>query len=282
MLATTLRTGYEQVLLGRRVASLLLCTVLAACQPAAPTASAAASAPPAAQAPAAARYPDASYSAGRLRPAYFRCVEGVQHAGTLQACGREELAYHQKHLQATTGTLVAGLDGEASAAFAATEAAWRRDTDHYCTAAANAAVPALQAAQECRLSRVAYRADALLAHIRPRDTSFTQASLRPQYTRCVQDARGMDDTLEACDAAEFSYQQKQLDVQVARLMASPDSPAKDRWMNEQAFWAIDTGKRCAPISDHVGALLDAQSCRINRYANRAVELQAHTLAPGLQ
>lgn len=275
-------TGHSIPPAGHRWVALLLCTALAACQPAAPTASAAASASPAAQAPAAARYPDASYSTGRLRPAYFRCVEGVQHAGTLQACGREELAYHQKHLQEATGTLVAGLDEGARAAFAATEAAWRRDTDHYCTAAANAAVDALQAAQECRLSRVAYRADALLAHLRPRDISFTQASLRPQYTRCVQDARGMNDTLEACDAAEFSYQQQQLDVQVARLMASPDSPAKDRWMNEQAFWAQDTDKRCAPISDHVGALLDAQSCRINRYANRAVELQAHTLAPGLQ
>ncbi|WP_325051582.1 lysozyme inhibitor LprI family protein [Stenotrophomonas sp. ZAC14D2_NAIMI4_7] len=262
---------------GRRWAALLLCTGLAACQPAAPTASAAATATPPAV-----RYPDASYSKGRLRPAYFRCVEGVQDAGTLQTCGREELAYQQKHLQAATATIVAGLDDGASAAFAATEAAWRRDTDRYCTASANAAVDALLAAQECRLSRVAYRADALLAHIRSRDTSFTQASLRPQYTRCVQDARGMDDKLQACDATEFAYQQEQLVAQVSRLMAGPDGPAKDRWMDEQAYWAKDTDNRCAPISDHVGALLDAQSCRINRYANRAVELQAHTLAPGLQ
>ena len=106
-----------------------------------------------------------------------------------------------------------------------------------------------------------------------------QAVLRPAYSQCVQDARGMDDQLEACDASELAYQRKQMEAEVARLMNGPDGPAKDRWMDEQANWAEDTDKRCAPASDHVGPMLDAQSCRINRYANRAVELHKRTLSP---
>jgi hypothetical protein len=100
-------------------------------------------------------------------------------------------------------------------------------------------------AQECRLYRVANRADQLLAQSAPPDTSYTQATLRPEYTRCVQDARGMDDQLEACDTAELAHHKALLEAQVARLMDGPDGPAKDRWMDEQANWAADTDKHCS-------------------------------------
>ena len=281
MQATTLRMGHARGLPGRRCAVLLLCATLVGCQASSSTAST--DATPAATHEATAhdapRYPDASYSEGRVRPAYGYCVDGVDDAATLQACGREELAYQQQRLQDATRTVVAGLDDAAKAAFLATEADWRRDTDRYCTAAAQADVGVMQRAQECRLMRVANRADALLAQSRPPDTSFTQAPLRAQFIRCVQDARGMNDKLMACDATEFAYQEKQLAAQVSRLMAGPDGPAKDRWMDEQAYWGEDTEKHCAPASDHIGPTLDAMSCRLNRYANRAVELQALTLAP---
>jgi hypothetical protein len=81
-------------------------------------------------------------------------------------------------------------------------------------------------AQECRLYRVANRADQLLAQSAPPDTSYTQATLRPEYTRCVQDARGMDDQLEACDTAELAHHKALLEAQVARLMDGPDGPAR--------------------------------------------------------
>lgn len=295
MQATAFRKGTCPTHPARHWAVLLLCTALGACQAPSSTASAESSAiapahvaaatpaAPSAEAPhAASGYPDASYSEGRLRSAYGWCVDDVQDVGTLQACGKDELAYQQERLQEATRKVVAGLDGTARSAFLADEASWRSDTDRYCSAASNAGLDALQKAQECRLFRVANRAAALVVQSNPHDTSFTQAALRPEYTRCVQDARGMDDQLQACDATEFAFHQKQLEAQVARLMAGPDGPAKDRWMDEQAYWAEDTEKGCAPASDHVSPMLDAQSCRINRYANRAVELQAHTLAPGLQ
>ncbi len=286
MQAMDARRGNEQIAFGRRYWEVLaLCLALAACQAPSSPASAEAAATPAplvAASPTASPgpasgdssgYPDASYTDGRLRPAYGWCVDGVEDAGKLQACGKDELAYQEGRLQEAAGKVAAGLDAAAKNAFLATQATWRSDTDRHCVAAVTAGVDDLQKAQECRLFRVANRADALLAQSGPPDTSYTQAPLRPEYSRCVQDARGMNDQLEACDATELAYHRTQMEEVVARIMDGPDGPAKDRWMDEQATWAEDTGKRCSPAAESVGQVLDAQSCLINRYANRTVELQ---------
>ena len=292
MQAMDARRGNEQIASGRRYWKVLaLCLALTACQaPSSPASAEAAptpaplvaASPTASPGPApgdSSGYPDASYTDGRLRPAYGWCVDGVEDAGKLQACGKDELAYQEGRLQEAAGKVVAGLDAAAKNAFLATQATWRSDTDRHCVAAATAGVDDLQKAQECRLFRVANRADQLLAQSGPPDTSYTQATLRPEYTRCVQDARGMDDQLEVCDSTELAHHKALLEAQVARLMDSPDGPAKDRWMDEQANWAEDTDKRCSAATESVGQALDAQSCRINRYANRAVELQKRMLAP---
>lgn len=270
---------------------LLMCLALTACQaPSTPesTEAAATPAPLAAASPASppgpvsgdsSGYPDASYTNGRLRPAYGWCVDGVEEAGRLQACGKDELAYQEGRLEEGASKAVTGLDVAAKHAFLAAQATWRSDTDRHCQSVANGSVQKMQDAQECRLFRVANRADALLAQSGPPDTSDTRATLRPEYSRCVQDARGMDDQLQVCDAAELAHHKALLEAQVARLMNSPDGTAKDRWMDEQANWAEDTDKRCSAATQSVGQALDAQSCRINRYANRAVELQARVLRP---
>lgn len=202
---------------------LALCLALTACQApssqastetAAPASIAAAS-PTAPSGPASAdslHYPDASYTDGRLRPAYGWCVDGVEDAGKLQACGKDELAYQEGRLEAAASKALAGLDGAARTAFQATQASWRSDTDRYCRDVPNSSVQQLQGAQECRLYRVANRADQLLAQSAPPDTSYTQAALRPEYTRCVQDARGMDDQLEACDTAELAHHKALLEA----------------------------------------------------------------------
>ena len=96
---------------------------------------------------------------------------------------------------------------------------------------------------------------------------------------CVfEDARGMDDQLEACDTAELAHHKALLEAQVARLMDGADGPAKDRWMDEQANWVAETDKKCSQATDSVGSALDAQLCFINRYANRVAELQKGVLA----
>jgi len=276
---------YERVGVGRGCWKVLaLCLALTACQApssqastetAAPASIAAAS-PTAPSGPASSEsshYPDASYTEGRLRPAYGWCVDGVEDAGKLQACGKDELAYQEARLEAAASKALAGLDAAAQTAFQASQASWRSDTDRYCRDVPNGSVQQLQGAQECRLYRVANRADQLLAQSAPPDTSYTQATLRPEYTRCVQDARGMDDQLEACDTAELAHHKALLEAQVARLMDGPDGPAKDRWMDEQANWVAETDKKCSQATDSVGPALDAQLCFINRYANRVAELQ---------
>ncbi|MBN7828559.1 DUF1311 domain-containing protein [Stenotrophomonas maltophilia] len=205
-------------------------------------------------------------------------MDGVEDAGKLQACGKDELAYQQARLEAAASKALAGLDAAAQTAFQASQASWRSDTDRYCRDVPNGSVQQLQGAQECRLYRVANRADQLLAQSAPPDTSYTQATLRPEYTRCVQDARGMDDQLEACDTAELAHHKALLEAQVARLMDGADGPAKDRWMDEQANWVAETDKKCSQATDSVGTALDAQLCFINRYANRVAELQKGVLA----
>ena len=292
MQAMDARRGNEQIVSGRRYWKVLaLCLALTACHAPSSPASAEAAATPAplaAASPATAPnpatgdssgYPDASYTDGRLRPAYGWCVDGVEDAGKLQACGKDELAYQEGRLEEGASKAVTGLDAAAKHAFLATQATWRSDTDRHCAAPANGGVDDLQKAQECRLFRVANRADALLAQSGPPDTSYTQATLRPEFIRCVQQARGMNDHIRACGDTELAYHQTQVQAEVARLMNGPDGPAKDRWMDEQAHWAEDTDKRCATTSDRIGPMMDAQLCRLNRYANRAAELHARELAP---
>lgn len=108
------------------------------------------------------------------------------------------------------------------------------------------------------------------------DASYTQANLRPTYTRCVDASEAVTARLQACGDEELSYQEDRLAEIVAGVVASPDSKAKDDWMDAQAAWWSDTNRHCRwdPKTDGQGQRLDAQSCRINRVANRVDQLQA--------
>ncbi|WP_423170952.1 lysozyme inhibitor LprI family protein [Stenotrophomonas maltophilia group sp. CASM26] len=108
------------------------------------------------------------------------------------------------------------------------------------------------------------------------DASYTQANLRPAYTRCVDASEAVTARLQACGDEELSYQEDRLAEIVAGVVASPDSKAKDDWMDAQAAWWSDTNRHCRwdPKTDGQGQRLDAQSCRINRVANRVDQLQA--------
>ncbi len=108
------------------------------------------------------------------------------------------------------------------------------------------------------------------------DASYTQANLRPAYTRCVDASEAVTARLQACGDEELSYQENRLAEIVAGVVASPDSKAKDDWMDAQAAWWSDTNRHCRwdPKTDGQGQMLDAQSCRLNRVANRVDQLQA--------
>ncbi len=108
------------------------------------------------------------------------------------------------------------------------------------------------------------------------DASYTQANLRPAYAQCVDASEAVTPRLQACGDEELSYQEDRLAEIVAGVVASPDSKDKDDWMDAQAAWWSDTNRHCRwdPKTDGQGQMLDAQSCRINRVANRVDQLQA--------
>lgn len=113
------------------------------------------------------------------------------------------------------------------------------------------------------------------------DDSYNKATLRPQYTACVNASDGVTPALEACGDEELRYQEDRLAQIVATKVASPDSKAKDDWMDAQAAWWADTNRYCTwdPRTEGQGQMLDAQSCRINRVANRVDQLNAATNHP---
>lgn len=116
-----------------------------------------------------------------------------------------------------------------------------------------------------------------LAPRRP-DDSYRKANLRPAYDTCVNASDGVTPALQDCGDEEFAYQQGRLRAAFAKIVAAPDSKAKDAVMDAQAAYMDDTDRYCSwnPDEDGQGQMLDAQSCRLNRTANRADELQALT------
>ncbi|WP_313438021.1 lysozyme inhibitor LprI family protein [Stenotrophomonas sp.] len=113
------------------------------------------------------------------------------------------------------------------------------------------------------------------------DDSYNKATLRPQYTACVNASGGATPALQTCGDEELRYQEDRLAEIVAKKVASPDSKAKDDWMEAQAAWWSDTDRYCTwdPRTEGQGQMLDAQSCRINRVANRVDQLNASTDQP---
>ncbi len=108
------------------------------------------------------------------------------------------------------------------------------------------------------------------------DDSYRMANLRPEYDRCIEAADAVTPELLVCGQEELEYQEKRLEEAFARMLAMPDSEEKDALLDAQAAYMHDTNRHCAPHpeQDGQGQLLDAQSCRINRVANRVEALQA--------
>ena len=110
------------------------------------------------------------------------------------------------------------------------------------------------------------------------DDSYNKATLRPQYATCVNSSGGETPALQACGDEELAWQEQRLEQAFMKIVDGPDGKDKDRLMDEQAAYMSDTNRYCSwnPAEDGQGQMLDAQSCRINRTANRADVLQALT------
>lgn len=112
----------------------------------------------------------------------------------------------------------------------------------------------------------------------PLDDSYSKASLRPEYAKCIKATEGVTAEIQGCQDEEYAWQEKRLKTLWRNIADGPDSVEKDKLADEQAAYMEDTDNNCTwnPDEDGQGQKLDAQSCRINRYANRADALQALT------
>ncbi len=110
------------------------------------------------------------------------------------------------------------------------------------------------------------------------DESYSKANLRPEYAKCIKATKGVTPEIQACQDEEYEWQEKRLETLWRKIADGPDSVEKDKLADEQAAYMEDTDNNCTwnPDEDGQGQMLDAQSCRINRYANRADALQALT------
>lgn len=108
------------------------------------------------------------------------------------------------------------------------------------------------------------------------DDSYNKAKLRPEYAKCIKATGGVTPEIQDCQAEEFAWHQKRLRAALAKLDEGPTSEFKDKVDEEQAAYMKDTDKNCTwnPDEDGQGQMLDAESCRINRYANRADAIEA--------
>ncbi len=154
------------------------------------------------------------------------------------------------------------------------------DTTHAPAAAAPATASAPATAEPARAAPATTATDADDEDMPPRrpDDSYNKATLRPQYATCVNSSGGETPALQACGDEELAWQGQRLEQAFMKIVDGPDGKDKDRLMDEQAAYMSDTNRYCSwnPAEDGQGQMLDAQSCRINRTANRADVLQALT------
>ncbi len=108
------------------------------------------------------------------------------------------------------------------------------------------------------------------------DDSYRRANLRPQYSACVDASDAVTPALQACGDEELAWQEHRMVEAFGKIADGPDGRFKDEVMDDQAAYMLDTKRHCSwnPAEDGQGQMLDAQSCRINRTANRADQLEA--------
>lgn len=108
------------------------------------------------------------------------------------------------------------------------------------------------------------------------DDSYNRANLRPEFKKCAAATDAVTSAMQACADEEFLWQQKRMRAAFGAIANGPDGEFKDKVADEQDAYMRDTNRYCRfdPATQGQGQMLDAQSCRINRYANRADALEA--------
>jgi len=100
-------------------------------------------------------------------------------------------------------------------------------------------------------------------------------ALRASYQRCLSDSGGVTPAMQDCLDAEYAYQDRRLNQVYRRLIQRLSKPDAARLRERQRAWIGQRDRACDPgARPGQGQLLDADSCRLRRTAERAAQLQA--------
>ncbi|MGY0506059.1 lysozyme inhibitor LprI family protein [Luteimonas sp. e5] len=106
-----------------------------------------------------------------------------------------------------------------------------------------------------------------------------QVMLRDSYRRCVDSTDGVTPAIQDCIAKEHEFQDGRLNEVYRKLLSQLDSPGMQKLRQEQRQWLAERDMECDPGEDPgQGQLIDANSCVLNRTAERANELEARLRA----
>lgn len=99
-------------------------------------------------------------------------------------------------------------------------------------------------------------------------------ALRPSFDKCVDGSEGVTLTLNNCIGAEYDFQDRRLNFAYRQLRKKLPASASTALRDEERAWIASRDKDCGPDPQGgTAAMLEANQCRLNKTAERAVELE---------
>ncbi|WP_454688522.1 DUF4189 domain-containing protein [Achromobacter aloeverae] len=102
-----------------------------------------------------------------------------------------------------------------------------------------------------------------------------QPKLRPSFQACVNASGGVTASMNDCIGTELAFQDARLNKAYGQLRQVLDQPATSTLRDQERAWIKSRDSDCAPDTNGgTAAMLDSNSCVLNRTADRAAELEA--------
>lgn len=97
--------------------------------------------------------------------------------------------------------------------------------------------------------------------------------LRPSYQKCIDASMAATPALLDCSSDEFAYQDKRLNENYKKLMATLAGDARTKLRDEERAWLAEKQKRCSSGDEPgQGDLVVSATCEVTETAKRANEL----------
>ncbi|MGN6480962.1 lysozyme inhibitor LprI family protein [Luteibacter sp.] len=98
--------------------------------------------------------------------------------------------------------------------------------------------------------------------------------LRPGYQDCLDAAGGVVPTMIRCNSAEYTYQDKRLNMVYGKIIRKVGAEDRRILVDEERKWIAKKEKDCAlPGGAGQGDILDASNCLVLYTARRATALE---------